>query len=100
MSYREYLMAQQFSRAVNEIVEQLPYMATVFQNPLFDLKKAVEHDLDFLLGAFLASVLERYTIYCLQRSIKPTNEEALKFNYNLFSRALEYKEMIRKQLEL
>jgi hypothetical protein len=52
MSTREQIMEQQLSRAIKEIEEQLPYMATGFRNPLFDLKKTVEHNLDFLLGAF------------------------------------------------
>jgi len=95
---REEIMEQQLSRALREIEEQLPYMATVFRNPLFDLKNTVENDLDFLLGAFLASVLERYTTYCLSRQIKSTDLESAKVNYALFSKAKQFKERIRKEL--
>lgn len=96
MSSREETIQQQYSRAVSEIVEQLPNMAEVFRNPRYDIKKAVDHDLDCLLGAVLASILERYNFYCLNRGIMTTGEEADKFNYLLFSRANEFKDMIRK----
>ena len=86
-------------RAIKVVFEQLPYTQMVFHNPSYDLKQTVENDLDFLLGAVPAQILDRYGIFC-SRNIKPTNEETALINYFLFSRASEFKEMIRKAIGL
>jgi hypothetical protein len=53
--------------------------------------------LDFLLGAFFAQVLLFYSVYCSNnKDLKPTIEESQQFHYELFSKAEEYKTMIRK----
>jgi hypothetical protein len=68
----------------------------VFQDPLYDLKKSLTNDLDFLLGAFFAQVILFYSVYCSNKDIQPTIEESSRFNYELFSKAEEYKIMIRE----
>jgi hypothetical protein len=52
--------------------------------------------LDFLLGAFFAQVILFYSVYCSNKDIQPTIEESSRFNYELFSKAEEYKIMIRE----
>jgi hypothetical protein len=52
--------------------------------------------LDFLLGAFFAQVLLFYSVYCSNKDIQPTIEESEQFNYELFSKAEEYQNMIRE----
>jgi hypothetical protein len=68
----------------------------VFQDPLYELKKSLTSDLDFLLGAFFAQVILFYSVYCSNKDIQPTIEESSRFNYELFSKAEEYKIMIRE----
>lgn len=94
---REEILRSLFTKATEDTIETLPYTIQVFQDPLYDLKKTVTNDLDFLLGAFFAQVLLFYSVYCSNnKDIKPTIEESQQFNYELFSKAEEYKTMIRE----
>lgn len=94
---REEILRSLFTKATEDTIETLPYTIQVFQDPLYDLKKTVTNDLDFLLGAFFAQVLLFYSVYCSNNEdIKPTIEESQQFNYELFSKAEEYKTMIRE----
>lgn len=97
---RERIIREQLERTIREVIEALPFMKRVFLNPTYDLNKTVENELDFLLGAVLASILERNAIYLLNRQIIPTNEELFWLNNFLFSRAKEFKDLIRKLLEV
>jgi hypothetical protein len=101
-SSRGDMLRELLMRAIKEVFEQLSYTQMVFHNPSYDLKQTIENDLDFLL-AVLAQILDRYGIFCLNRNIKPINEETALINYFLFSRAgefCEFKEMIRKAIGL
>jgi hypothetical protein len=94
---REEILTSLFTKAIEDTIETLPYTIQVFQDPSNDLKKTVTNDLDFLLGAFFAQVLLFYSVYCSNnKDINPTIEESQQFNYELFSKADEYKTMIRK----
>ena len=94
---REEILRSLFTKAIEDTIETLPYTIQVFQDPLYDLKKTVTNDLDFLLGAFFAQVLLFYSVYCSNnKDIKPTIEESQQFHYELFSKAEEYKTIIRE----
>jgi hypothetical protein len=93
---REEILESLFTKATEDTIETLPYTIQVFQDPLYDLKKKVTNDLDFLLGAFFAQVLLFYSVYCSNKDIKPTVEESSRLNYDLFSKAEEYKNMIEE----
>jgi hypothetical protein len=93
---REEILRLLFTKAIEDTIETLPYTIQVFQDPICDLKKSVTNDLDFLLGALFAQVLLFYSVYCSNKDIKPTIEESQKFNYELFSKAEEYKSMIKE----
>ena len=93
---REEILRSLFTNAIEDTIETLPYTIQVFQDPLSDLKKTVTNDLDFLLGAFFAQVILFYSVYCSNKDIQPTIEESSRFNYELFSKAEEYKIMIRE----
>jgi hypothetical protein len=93
---REEILKNLFTKAIEDTIETLPYTIQVFQNPFYNLKKIVTNDLDFLLGAFFAQVLLFYSIYCSHKEIKPTIEESQQFNYELFSKAEEYQNIIRE----
>ena len=82
---REEILRSLFTNAIEDTIETLPYTIQVFQDPLYDLKKTVITDLDFLLGAFFAQVLLFYSVYCSNnKDIKPTIEESQQFNLNYF----------------
>lgn len=93
---RDEILRSLFTKAIEDTIETLPYTIQVFQEPLYDLKKTITTDLDFLLGAFFAQVLLFYSVYCSNKDIKPTIEESQQFNYELFSKAEEYKTMIKE----
>ncbi|HEY6588708.1 MAG TPA: hypothetical protein VIY98_10480 [Nitrososphaeraceae archaeon] len=93
---REEILRNLFTKATEDTIETLPYTIQVFQDPLYDLKKSLTNDLDFLLGAFFAQVILFYSVYCSNKDIQPTIEESSRFNYELFSKAEEYKIMIRE----
>jgi hypothetical protein len=94
---REEILRSLFSNAIEDTIETLPYTIQVFQDPLYDLKKTVTNDLDFLLGAFFAQVLLFYSVYCSNnKDLKPTIEESQQFHYELFSKTEEYKNIIRE----
>ncbi len=93
---REEILRNLFIKATEDTIETLPYTIQVFQNPFYNIKKTVTNDLDFLLGAFFAQVLLFYSVYCSNKDIKPTIEESQQFNYELFSKAEEYQNMIRE----
>jgi hypothetical protein len=93
---REEILRNLFTKATADTIETLPYTIQVFQDPLYDLKKSLTSDLDFLLGAFFAQVILFYSVYCSNKDIQPTIEESSRFNYELFSKAEEYKIMIRE----
>ena len=93
---REEILRNLFTKATEDTIETLPYTIQVFQNPINNIKKTVTNDLDFLLGAFFAQVLLFYSVYCSNKDIRPTIEESEQFNYELFSKAEEYQDMIRE----
>jgi hypothetical protein len=93
---REEILRNLFTKATEDTIETLPYTIQVFQDPLYDLKKSLTSDLDFLLGAFFAQVILFYSVYCSNKDIQPTIEESSRFNYELFSKAEEYKIIIRE----
>ena len=93
---REEILRNLFTKATEDTIETLPYKIKVFQDPLYDLNKSLTSDLDFLLGAFFAQVILFYSVYCSNKDIQPTIEESSRFNYELFSKAEEYKIMIRE----
>jgi hypothetical protein len=82
---REEILRSLFTNSIEDTIETLPYTIQVFQDPLYDLKKTVINDLDFLLGAFFAQVLLFYSVYCSNnKDIKPTIEESQQFIMNYF----------------
>ena len=93
---REEILRNLFTKATEDTIETLPYTIQVFQNPINNIKKTVTNDLDCLLGAFFAQVLLFYSVYCSNEDIQPTIEESEQFNYELFSKAEEYQNMIRE----
>ena len=97
---REETLQNLFTKAIEDTIETLPYTIQIFQDPLYNLKKSIDNDLDFLLGAFFAQVLLFYSVYCSNKDIKPTIEESSQFNLELFSKAEEYKTMIKELMEI
>lgn len=97
---REEILKNLFAKAIEDTIETLPYTIHVFQDPSYNLNKIIDNNLDFLLGAFFAQVLLFYSVYCSSKDIKPTIEESSQFNFELFSKAEEYKDMIKEIMKI
>jgi hypothetical protein len=71
----------------------------VFRNPLFDLKKTVDNDVDFLLGAIFGQILGHVsTLYITRKVLKPSPIQEVKLSQRLFLRAPEFKAKIKEVL--
>lgn len=83
--------------AIRKTLEQLLEKTKAFLNPDYDLKKTVENDSDFLLGATFAEIIDHmnWLIYG-SRTPKPTGEQLRKLNRRLFSMAPEFEDSIIK----
>lgn len=94
---RKEILRSLFTNAIEDTIETLPYTIQVFQDPLYDLKKTGNQRFRFSFRTFFAQVLLFYSVYCSNnKDIKPTIEESQQFNYELFSKAEEYKTIIRE----
>jgi hypothetical protein len=95
---RKGLLKELQARSIEETLKALPFITQVFRNKEYDLNKVVTNELDFLLGAVLSQIINQYSFYCGNRGIKPSFDESIEFNVFLFSKAAEYKEMIKKSI--
>lgn len=96
---REKVINKVYDSSVADAISLLPNTIKVFFNPLYDVKKTVNNDLDFMLGVFLSQVILVSSYYFEEINFTPTEEESGRFNYILFSKAQEYKEQIQKIIE-
>jgi hypothetical protein len=54
--------------AIDATLKIIPYINVVLRNPLFDLKKTVDNDVDFLLGAIFGQIVGHVsTLYITRR---------------------------------
>ena len=74
--------------AIRKILSRLLQKAKAFLNPDYGLKKSVENETDFLLGATLTQILDHmnWLIYT-SKTPEPTGEQLRKLHGRLFSMA-------------
>jgi hypothetical protein len=87
--------------AIRETLAKLDKKTKVFLNPEYDLKKTVENDADFLLGATFSEIIDHmnWLIYG-SKTPKPTHDQLQKLNRRLFTMAPELKATIIKMVGL
>jgi predicted membrane channel-forming protein YqfA (hemolysin III family) len=90
------ILKQLQNRAVEETLNDLPYITEVFRNKKYNLNKTITNEIDFLLGAVFSQIIQTYSLFCTNRNIKPSMEQLEEFNVYLFSRAPEFKDVIIK----
>ena len=79
---------------IRDILNDLTWINDVFLNPLYDLE-TVENDTDFLLGAVLSHIINQVSFRYVTRNVSvPSDEQAIKINHRLFSRAPEIRAKI------
>jgi hypothetical protein len=85
--------------AVKATLTQIQSIAQVFRNPLYDLKKTVESDIDFILGGVFGQIIGNAGCLLMLRSVlRPSPEQEVKLNYRLFSKAPEFKSKVQEAL--
>jgi hypothetical protein len=94
------ILKQLQNRAIEETLNDLPYITEVFRNKKYNLNKTITNEVDFLLGAVFSLIIQTYSLYCTNRNIKPSLEQLEEFNAHLFSRAPEFKDVIMKLVGL
>jgi hypothetical protein len=97
---RNRLLKELQSRSIKEALEGLPYITEVFRAKGYDLNKVVANELDFLLGAVFSHIINQYIFSCYNRGIWPSPTETTEFNVSLFSKALEFRNEIKKFVRL
>ena len=81
--------------AIQDTLDTLPAIAKVFINPEYDLKETVENDTDFLLGAVLSQIIQTISrLYVLRNVSGPSEDQCIKINHRLFSKAPEIRSRI------
>jgi hypothetical protein len=51
-----------FDESVREVIEEIPAFSIPFKRQGLDLKDCVDNEMDFYLGALIATILERYML--------------------------------------
>src|ERR671919_2737909 len=85
--------------AIRKTLDKLPEKTKAFQNPDYDLKKIIENNADFLLGATLTQIFDHmnWLIYT-SKTPEPTGEQLRKLNNRLFSMAPDFKNTITQMV--
>jgi hypothetical protein len=87
--------------AIRKTLGRLLEKTKVFLNPDYDLKKTVENDTDFLLGATLAQIIDHMNwLMYASKTPEPNGEQLRKLNSRLFSMAPDFKDTIIKMVEM
>jgi len=95
---RQKMLLDGLKSSTKEVLDNLKITKLVFLNREYDLYKNVDNKLDFFLGIVFAQIMDRFTIFCINKKIKLTPGERSKINRTLFSKADEIKKVIEKRL--
>lgn len=83
--------------AIDATLKLIPYFNVAFRSPLIDLKKTVDNDVDFLLGAVFGQIIGHVScLYITRKVLKPSSVQEVKLNQRLFSKAPEFKAKIKE----
>jgi hypothetical protein len=97
-SNREAIIDEQEARAFREAIRTIENFSLPFRNLKYDLKKTVDSDIDFILGAVISEIMNSTAEFLKSRGVDLTPEEIDKINLYVFSNAGMLKDGIRKIL--
>jgi hypothetical protein len=99
MSDREVIIDREVKRAFEEAIKNIELISLPFRNPKYDLKKTVDNDIDFILGAVIDQIINNSVDFLRDKNItRLTPEENERFNVYIFSQAGKLKDEIKKIL--
>lgn len=91
-------VSQQFNESVDETLKELPTVISHFQANNSLLDNVVTNQEDFVLGVFLSRIMSNFSFYCMNRSIRLSNNDLTQVYSYLFTRAPEFRESINESI--
>lgn len=85
-----------FQETVEDTSSEIPAIAALLRINKYDLDQTVTNELDFILGAVFSQIINRFKIYSANRSMKISKSDLDELYLLLFSKAEEFKNLIRK----
>jgi hypothetical protein len=85
-----------FQETVEDTSSEIPAIAALLRINKYDLDQTVTNELDFILGAVFSQIINRFKIYSTNRSMKISESDLDELYLLLFSKAEEFKNLIRK----
>lgn len=85
-----------FQETVEDTSSEIPAIAALLRINKYDLDQTVTNELDFMLGAVFSQIINRFKIYSTNRSMKISESDLDELYLLLFSKAEEFKNLIRK----
>jgi hypothetical protein len=91
-------VSQQFNESIDETIKELPMVISHFQANNSLLTNVVTNKEDFVLGVFLSRIMSNFSFYCMNRSIRLSNNDLTQVYSYLFTRAPEFRESINESI--
>ena len=91
-------VSQQFNESIDETLKELPTVITHFQANNSLLSNVVTNQEDFVLGVFLSRIMSNFSFYCMNRSIRLSNNDLTQIYSYLFAKAREFRESINESI--
>ena len=91
-------VSQQFNESIDETLKELPMVITHFQANNSLLSNVVTNQEDFVLGVFLSRIMSNFSFYCMNRSIRLSNNGLTQIYSYLFAKAPEFRESINESI--
>ena len=64
---RRKLLLDGLKTSTKEVLDKIQITKSVLLNPAYDLHKIIDNELDFFLGVVFAQIIDRYTIFCINK---------------------------------
>ena len=84
-----------FHETVEDTSSEIPAIAALLRINKYDLDQTVTNELDFILGAVFSQIINRFKIYSTNRSMKISESDLDELYLLLFSKAEEFKNLIK-----
>jgi|SoiMethySBSTD1v2_1073268.scaffolds.fasta_scaffold98188_3 hypothetical protein len=91
-------VSQQFNESIDETLKELPMVITHFQANNSLLSNVVTNQEDFVLGVFLSRIMSNFSFYCMNRSIRLSNNDLTQIYSYLFAKAPEFRKSINESI--
>jgi len=91
---------QQFNESIDESLKALPAVISHFQANNSLLSNVVTNKEDFILGLLLSQIMSNFSFYCMNRSIRLSNNDLTQAYHYLVERSPEFLESINESISI